>query len=575
MASVDLVSLSARMMRAEHELAALAVPVHVIDDTVGCLAAEELLNDTEVTSLAVRDAAGRVGLLSRSNFLAALSGRFGFGRALLSRTVVGELCDWDCLVVEAGLSIPSAVHRALDRPPESRYDDVLVRMPHGLAMVSTARLVEAMAGLLASRSLQDQLTGLANRELAFHHLSKLCEQTEPEAHVAVVYVDLDEFKQVNDTLGHSSGDALLVSTAKRLQAAARAGDLVARLGGDEFAVVIGLDHRQGPAETVAEALGRRFLMAVNATEAGLTPCRASVGVAMARVGEADADTLLREADLAMYAAKSSGGGRLRVTSRVTRLAPGGRPLLLTGIENGWLETFFQPIVDLTTERPVSIEALARLRHPQEGLLTPAAFMPGAGPAALRRLDDAVLRTALRTVSAHEARHGPVAGYVNVNLSLASLGREDLATHMLAIFTEVGFPAERVRLEIPEIADFGTVQRATPQLRALQEAGVAVTLDDVGAGSTSLRHISQLAVDGLKIDRSLVAGVAANDRDLAVVRMLVDLAAGLGLSVTAEGVETEEQRSVLRSLGCSYGQGYLLGRPAPMAQLAGRQGGPSH
>lgn len=571
MTSVDVVSVSARMMSADHALAPLADPVVCIAWDVGCAVAESLFTLDSVTSVAVESAEGSIGLLSRGTFMSTLVGPLGFGRALLRRQPVGDLCDWDCLIINSDTSIPAAVDRAIGRTAESRYDDVLVRTEEGLGVVSTARLVEAMAGLLAARSLQDQLTGLANRELAFHHLRELCgRDATGQSHVAVVYVDLDDFKQVNDAHGHAVGDSLLITVANRLRSAARPGDLVARLGGDEFAIIIALDDpTQDGGREVAAGLGGRFLAAVHAGEPIHTvgSCRASVGVAIAHCSDADSDTLMREADLAMYAAKSGGGAQLHVTTQVTKLDSADTKLLVAALAYGWLEPYFQPIVDVTTGAVVSVEALARLRHPERGILSPADFLPGAPPSAMRGLDDAMLVTALSRLLYAEAEEGAIkVPFVNINLSRASLTRTDLASHVLGLLDRVGFPPARLRIEIPEIADLEVVQDAAPHLRRLQLAGIAVTLDDVGAGSSSLRHVSQLPVDGLKIDRSFIARLPGSDRDLAVVRMLIDLGAGLGLKVTAEGVETKEQLSVLKQLGCPFAQGFFLGVPAPLTAL---------
>lgn len=574
MTTPDVVALSAVLMRTEPDLAALCHPVTRIPAETACLDAERLFVREHASSAAVVDGSGRIGLLNRERFLAALAGSFGYGRALHSRTPVAAFVDWDCLTVDGDRPIAEVAHLAISRGPERRYDDLLVRDGDDVVAVTTATLIEAMAGLLAMRSLRDHLTGLANRDLLFHHLRQVCAAPQPHEGVAVVYIDLDGFKAVNDRFGHAVGDRLLTATAQRLEAAARPGELVARLGGDEFAVVVPVDEPGGDDQDLVARLADRFLVAVSserarsleAAENGDHPqalCRASVGVALSRERPADADTLLREADLAMYTAKRAGGHRYHTASAVRSLNGTGQDLLEEALAHSWVEPHFQPIVDLATGRTVAVEVLARIRHPRLGLLAPDHFLPQSSAATLLRLDEHILRQAVRQVLEHP-RTGRIR-HVNVNLSPASLARGDLAEHVLAVLGSERFEASRLTLEIPEDAELACVRAATPQLQRLRSAGVAITLDDVGAGSSSLRHISGLAIDGLKIDRSFVDGVHTNERDQAVVRMLVDLAAGLGLSVTAEGVETQAQVDQLRALRCPFGQGYLLGRPRPLDQ----------
>ncbi|MEO5711082.1 MAG: EAL domain-containing protein [Nocardioidaceae bacterium] len=577
MSAVDIAALGAFLASAETHLSSLVRPVRTLEASISCLAAERVFASDEVSSTAVVDGLGRVGLLSRGHFLALLSGRLGYGRALLSRTPVGELVDWTALVLQADAPVTSAAHQAVSRPIEHRYDDVLVRGDHDLGVVTTARLVESMAILLATRSVRDQLTGLASRDLLFHRLHELCAAVSgTEDRVAVVYLDLDDFKSVNDTLGHAVGDRLLTSVARRLESAALPTDLVGRLGGDEFAVVMALPaFPGGHAEQVARDIGGRFRAAV-VDDLILDPghaCRASVGVAVAGPGEADPESLLREADMAMYAAKRSGSG-VTVTTDVTATLAPRAPLLRTALDQGWLRVHAQAIHEVATGKLASIEVLARVQHPDLGLVGPGEFLYDAPDDALCALDEAMLRAATRQLLDHERTWArQVTPYLNVNLSVPSLVLEDLDTRVFAILEESGFPTHRLRLEVPEVADLAAVQKATPRLQSLRDAGVAVTLDDMGSGSSSLRHISRLAVDGMKIDRSFVSGIVDNERDLAVVRMLIDLGAGLGLTVTAEGVETAEQLEVLRDLHCPYVQGFFLAHPEPLAEvLAARQPG---
>lgn len=300
---------------------------------------------------------------------------------------------------------------------------------------------------------------------------------------------------------------------------------------------------------------------------------ASVGVALSRPGEADPESLLREADMAMYTAKRSGGG-VSVATNLTATLAQHPSMLRTALSRGWLRVHAQTICEAATGRVASVEVLARVQHPERGLVGPAEFLHDAPHDAMCALDEAMLRAATRQILDHEnSVGGQVTDCLNVNLSLPSLALDDLDTRVFDILDETGFPPHRLRLEVPEVADLTAVEDATPRLQTLRAAGVAVTLDDMGSGSSSLRHISRLAVDGIKIDRSFVSGIVENERDLAVVRMLIDLGAGLGLTVTAEGVETPQQLEVLRDLRCPYVQGFLLTRPEPLDKVLADLGNP--
>jgi EAL domain-containing protein (putative c-di-GMP-specific phosphodiesterase class I) len=352
---------------------------------------------------------------------------------------------------------------------------------------------------------------------------------------------------------------------------------VARLGGDEFAAILTLPGSHGhdgsaeDAEQAARSAGERIRAAVAATHPPRpsVTTTASVGVALSRPGQASAETLVREADLAMYRAKRHGGDQVQsVTDVGPELVPS--ELLVSGLAEaaaaGELRLHYQPITRLSDGRTVSLEALVRWQHPRLGLLTPDRFLgPGSPSREARLLDQWVIGQACRDLAELTGPRAP--RFVNVNVTPASLGDESLADTVLDAALTAGISPSRLRLEVPESAGLSEVLSAGAQLDRLREAGVSLTLDDMGSGSSSLRHISRIKVDGLKIDRSFVAGITDNERDVAVVRMLVDLAAGLGLQVTAEGIETPEQLTLLRSLGCPYGQGYLLGRPAPLLEPA--------
>ncbi|WNV74224.1 EAL domain-containing protein [Geodermatophilus sp. DSM 44513] len=526
---------------------------------------------------------GVVGLVERSRFEAMMSGPFGYGRSLYARRPLAAVAQWDALTLPSATPVTDASSRAITRAAEHVQDHVLVRTAGTVRAVSMPALLAAVARTLAGRALRDPLTGLANRSAFFGRVEESCRRTatRPGHRTVVVYLDLDGFKAVNDDLGHAGGDALLCQVAAALSAAARPADLVARLGGDEFAVCVDVetvvpdlaDDVDGhPARVVAARL-HEAVAALRRTGRAGSPVRVSTGVSLCAAGGVDAAELVRAADLAMYTGKREGGDRLTGPVTVTTSADAD-PLVGTSIRDaaarGELRLVYQPIVDLADGRLASLEALVRWRHPRLGLLTPDAFLYSAARAGqLVELDDWVLRTATREFAAWRRQHGEqAAGRValNVNVSTDRL----LAPGLRRVLVEAAGVAELdpglVRVEVPEHLLVEQLAAAVEPLAEVRAAGFAVSFDDVGAGGTSLRHLREVAADGLKIDRSYVQGVLGDDRDRALVQLLVDFAVGTGMAVTAEGVETLAQRDALLAMGCRYGQGWLFARPAPLAEL---------
>ena len=359
---------------------------------------------------------------------------------------------------------------------------------------------------MAHQAVRDPLSGLANRA---RFLSRLAVACRDGAHpgVAVVFVDLDRMKQVNDTLGHNVGDRLIVSVAHRLTAAAGYGDLVARLGGDEFAV---LSHVAGGtrADLSGAALGERFRQAIATADPALPAgahSAASIGVAIGADG-ADAELLLREADLAMYRAKRDGGDTVRVVVEIGRQVdprPAAGAGIVSAIEHGELRLFYQPIIGVDDGRVWSVEGLVRWQHPHDGLLGPDRFLADVRQARqLRALDRWVLDRACADMAAWDATLGDRAPRcVNVNLTVDTLSGTDLTGEVLAALRRAGLTPDRLRVELSESADLAQLQNAVRQLRNLRDHGVGIVLDDMGAGSATLRHLSVLPVTGIKIDRS--------------------------------------------------------------------------
>ncbi|MBB2899376.1 diguanylate cyclase (GGDEF)-like protein [Kineococcus radiotolerans] len=584
----------------------LAEPAWVLDATTACADLDRRLRSAPAhrcSSVVVLDhRGGRVGSIQRQRFEHALGGPFGFGRALLARRSLAEVTDFDARVLPAEAGVGEGLAVVFERPAHRRTDDLVLRReatdPAGAdagrtgdgtrwRVLPVAVLMEAAAGRMAWHASRDPLTGLFNRGAFFAQLQRMIDTvpgdlesrgpgTGPaQVRVGVVFVDLDRLKTVNDTLGHDAGDALIRSVAARLRTAARPRDVVARLGGDEFAVACLVHARdEQEATRTLHAIATRHLHAVRTPDARLDPSArssASVGAALSvplpqPVG---ADTLLREADTAMYAAKQAGGDRVSTTGTVGddggTTAERVAPSLQRALDRDELVLHYQPIVDARTRHVLSVEALVRWQHPDRGLLGAAEVLDRAHAERLEvALDRWVLRTALAQLRTWETtRHADgnrAPSLINVNVSPASLSRPDLAESVLGAVHDGAARPEQLRLELPETASLSTMEVAGPQLRRLAAAGVALVFDDMGAGASSLRNLSTIPVAGMKIDRSFVAGMLTRQGDRAVVEMLTNLAVGLGLRVTAEGVEDAAQEQELRRLGVTALQGYHIAHP---------------
>ena len=406
----------------------------------------------------------------------------------------------------------------------------------------------------------DALTGLANRTL-FHHELRAALSADPKA-TAVLLVDLNDFKTVNDTLGHSAGDALITVVGRRLSDGVAAGDTVARLGGDEFAVLV-RDVADGAARRLAGLVVDAFGEPVDV--AGYrTRITASIGVALGD-GDVTADELLRRADVAMYAAKADRDG---ADTRWATYTPAlDAPLLhrtellaelRAAIEHGQLRLVYQPIIAVGSGRVAAVEALVRWEHPQRGLLTPALFLPIAEKSELiLALGRWVLREACLQASLWHAEYGPYAPTISVNVSARQLHDPSFAAHVMATLAETALPPSWLTLEITETVAVHT--QSIHVLHELHDAGVRVSLDDFGTGQSSLSLLQSCPADEIKLDRSFTrTAVSAGRRSVAVA--VIEMAHALGLDVVAEGVETAEQADHLARLGYRHLQGFYYARP---------------
>lgn len=411
----------------------------------------------------------------------------------------------------------------------------------------------------------DALTGLENRLGLRNRLDELLRSAERSGtRLAVVLIDLDRFKYVNDTLGHDIGDELLIEIARRLKCDVHEADAVARLGGDEFVLVLGRVSDEASAEAAGRALMNRvrgnFRLAWRTV---YTTC--SIGASLYPRDGTDATTLLKHADLAMYAAKERGGDSFRLFDQTMR--PGTDRLALEvelreALERGELELHYQPRMDTLSGRPTVLEALARWRHPVRGLTLPGEFIPVAEETGLiDALGQWVLEQACRDTRAWLDEGGEPLR-VSVNLSPVQFAREDLTDRVAAALAAARLPPQMLELEITETAAMRSPELAARHLGALRALGVRLALDDFGTGHSSLSRLKLLNVDCVKIDRSLVKDCTESAHGAALCRAAIALGLALGLEVVAEGVETQEQRQFLAQERCSTIQGFLLARPMP-------------
>jgi diguanylate cyclase (GGDEF)-like protein/PAS domain S-box-containing protein len=433
----------------------------------------------------------------------------------------------------------------------------------------TAR--RALEAELTRQAFEDSLTGLANRARLRAGVEGALARAEPGQQPAVLLVDLDNFKHVNDSLGHAAGDRLLAEVAGRLLNATRGSDTVARLGGDEFAVLLGGVRGDDEATLVAgrvvAALRTPFPLQGHEIRLG-----ASVGIAVAAAGDAP-DDLLRNADLALYRAKAQGkGGHALFAPEMHAAAVERLELeseLRRAVDEQQLVLHYQPVVDLASRGAVGVEALVRWRHPERGMVSPAAFVPLAEATGLIvPLGRWVLAEACRAAAAWNAERAPGAAplSVAVNVSGRQLQDPGLLEDVTAALDASALPAACLVVEVTESMLLDNLEAACGRLEALRALGVRVSLDDFGTGYSSLAYLQRLPVDVLKIDRAFTSQVAAGGRSAAFARAVLTFAGALGLRTVAEGVETEAQHDELRALGCDLGQGFLYARPLEPAAL---------
>ena len=411
-------------------------------------------------------------------------------------------------------------------------------------------------------AMNDALTGLPNRVYLREVLSRMFNKAANEEPFALLCLDLDHFKEINDTLGHQAGDELLVQAADRMRASVREDDVIARLGGDEFVIIAMRIPDSGPAEILArrlrDKLSQPFQISGQVAQIGV-----SIGIAIAFRDADDAHNLLKNADLALYRSKSSGRNTYCFFApEMEAIAQTQRQIdldLRKALKQGELFVVYQPLVSSRTRRVVGAEALVRWRHPERGLISPAQFIPVAEETGLiEQIGEFVLAQASRDAAAW-----PKPLKVAVNISAAQFRDKTLAQKVETTVRAAGLPFDRLEIEITESLFLSAAASNLAILHAFKGLGISIALDDFGTGYSSLSTLRSFSFDKIKIDGSFMRDVERGTNNSAIVKAIAGLGSALSMRTTAEGVETEAQFDFVRKCGCSETQGYLISKPLPL------------
>jgi diguanylate cyclase (GGDEF)-like protein len=427
---------------------------------------------------------------------------------------------------------------------------------------------------LRHETVHDPLTGLPNRTLFMRRLSDatLRARRGQDGLFAVLFLDVDGFKLVNDSMGHHVGDEMLVTIARRLEGCVRGGDIVARLGGDEFAILLERIIDVRDAAMVAERVQEALLapLSIGGYEHVTS---ASIGVALNSGASEQPEYVLRSADIAMYRAKNGGRGRYEMFDRAMHAEALTRLQIETDLRHAFERNEFflhyQPIISLQSGTIVGAEALVRWRHFERGIVSPATFIPVAEDTGLVvPLGRWVLREACRQAREWRASTANARDFtISVNLSVREFAQPDLVRTVSSILEETGLPPKALRIEITESAIIGQKHPAIDTVDQLRTLGVAIHLDDFGTGYSALSYLPRLPLDAVKVDRAFTAAIDQEERPLHVVRAIVSLAHAIGLEVVAEGVANQRQLELLREMGCDLAQGFTFSRPCNTDELA--------
>ncbi|CCH49654.1 EAL domain-containing protein [Pseudodesulfovibrio piezophilus] len=503
--------------------------------------------------------------------------RFFESPELIEEIIVKDDLDiWQAYLIEANKEEGSSLDFRIITPlGEIRWLNAVGRSVSGIGMkplgirVSLRNITDRkeMEVKLRHQALHDPLTGLSNRTLCLDRISQAIRRTRrrDEAYFAVVFLDLDRFKVINDSLGHRFGDLVLIETAKRLSEHIRTLDTVSRFGGDEFVLL--LDELSSPGEAIRiikrirRAIAQPFML--NETQVQTT---ASLGIVLSPTGDAKASDVLQRANIAMHRAKEAGRNRFKVfTNRMLESAVELLTLendMRRGLESGEFFVVFQPIMDLRGEDLMGFEALARWNHPIRGAISPSEFIPMAEESGMiLPLGEWVLRTSIKTLADwRKASIGATGLFISVNISSKQFARLELDKIVMKALHDANLPPEALKLEITESTILENPEAAVRILERLRKQGVHFSIDDFGTGYSSLSQLQQLPVDTLKVDRSFISRMKSDPENMEIVKAVIALAHSLDLDVIAEGVEEEEQLCSLIDLNCQSVQGFYFHKP---------------
>jgi diguanylate cyclase (GGDEF)-like protein len=529
---------------------------------------------SEWVSLRMRVAAASFGLITASAMLVHLWGgvieaHFHFfvmiGVLTLYQDWMPFLVAIGYVVLHHGLGGVISASHVYNHPDAIAHPWRWALIHGGFVLAASAAHIVAWR-TNENQLLRDPLTGLPSRLLFNNRVSQALERLQRRRgrNVAVLFLDLDRFKVINDSLGHTAGDKLIVAVADRLRHALRRHETVARFGGDEFAILCEDIVDEQDAIAVGERVLRAFSIPFQLSH-GETMSAASLGIALSPDPDQDVEDLIRDADAAMYRAKEAGGGRLMLFDEVTRQRALTRlhteRALRTALEREEFRVYFQSEVSVETGAIVGLEALVRWEHPEDGLVGPDRFIALAEETGLIvPIGTWVLHEACRLAQRWQAERCADEPLVRVNVSARQLAQDDLIAIVGSALDRTGMDPSQLCLEVTESVLVEDPEVSARKLSELKKLGVKIAVDDFGTGYSSLEYLRSFPVDCVKIDRSFVRGIPHSSEDVAIVNAVIELGHALGLSVTAEGVETSEQLGNLQTTGCDTAQGFLFSRP---------------
>lgn len=555
-----------------------------VNETASCLdVLDRFHEDKMLYALPIVNHANQpVGLVARQQFTEYFSKPFS--KELQGKKLISTLMDHNFIAVDKTAGIEEVARITLDAGMQHMVSGFIIT-DHGLyfGMANGYDLLNEITTLKQKQLFDlahfDHLTGLPNRRLLLDRIQHaLATLTPNQRQGALLFIDLDHFKTINDTLGHPSGDLLLQLVGQRLISCVRQTDTVARIGGDEFVVMLeGLSEHDETSATQIETVGEKILATLaQPYQLGESKYRVTPSIGATRFNDArhSPDELMKQADIAMYQAKKAGRNTLRFFDLHMQKNIEDRAFLenelRTALDKKQFQLHYQIQVD-SLQNPLGAEALIRWKHPERGMVSPAQFIPLAEETRLIiPMGLWILDTACAQIKAWQNNPHTRQLVLAVNVSAKQFHHADFVPQVLATLRHHAIPPHLLKLELTESMLVDNIEDTIRTMNLLKEIGIRISLDDFGTGYSSLQYLRLLPLDQLKIDQSFVRDLDVNSRSgNTIVRTIIAMAQSLGLEVIAEGVETEQQKQLLQSYGCAHYQGYLFGKPVPVEQLDAR------